>query len=694
MGSTSVIPFRHRLAVRQAAPILAGLGLLLGIVLLYGYMYLRENILKTSQDRVEQISAVAGTGLGHFQRWAEEKNAAVARALEEMGPERALQALGGERGTLDRVISILLTSETSHRVVDIGITAGDGRELTVSYARNSEGRLIRTALWRERRMRLSPLPEETGRPSGPDLPLSPDPFRPGWAAASPFPAEDGRDILMRYTTPLIRADGAGRAFGRVSLSVSMAWLTSLVDSMTGFDRLDAFILSSEGIYLISRDIFSLGNLPELSVRMEEPALTDLGYPMLEGESGTMIVPWDGLDRLAVYMPLAAKGLSLAVLIPEETLSRPLRMLGRQAIVLMLGLILLTAAGLYGITRATLRPVQSLMDTAERLSRGDFTADPPPARKRFFLGRPAAALRLDESGRLIRAANALRLALRQRVEDLTLAAAARERLTSELALARDIQEGVRPKILPQADTLELAASLRSAHPVSSTLYDAFFRSGRSLCCILVDVVAQGIPAALFMGRVMPLLRETLLAGSPPGQSLETVNKILHIGKKAADQPVFAHILAGTLDTMSGLFAWAGAGPSLPVLLRGGKAVNMNSAQGDPLGMRPHSFFQTQSLRLLPGDTLFLATDGLGLTQSPDGIPYREKRLFSFLSAWEGGARRRRSGREGRNAPGNSPGGERLLRAALEDVAAHAAPDEPREDVALLLLHWKGPYGQFP
>jgi sigma-B regulation protein RsbU (phosphoserine phosphatase) len=407
--------------------------------------------------------------------------------------------------------------------------------------------------------------------------------------------------------------------------------------------------------------------------------------MLAGESGNTILAWDGLDRLALYMPLAAKGLSLALLIPEEALSRPLKMLGRQIIVLVLGLALLTAAGLYGITRATLHPVRSLMNMAERLSRGDFTANPPPARNRFFPGKPGAALRLDEPGRLMRAADILRLALRQRLEDLTLAAAARERLTSELALAREIQEGVRPRILPQADSLELAALLRGVHPVSTALYDAFFRSGRSLCCVLVDVVAQGIPAALFMGRVMPLLRETLLAGSFPGQSLQTVNAILHIGKSAAEPPIFAHILAGTLDTVSGVFSWASAGPSLPILLRGGKAVTMNSARTDPLGMSPQSSFPTESLRLLPGDALFLATDGLGLARSPEGIPYRDARLFAFLSARATPTRQRATGKEGAE---NAAGGEALLRAVLEDAAAHAAPDDPREDVALLLLRWKG------
>ena len=145
----------------------------------------------------------------------------------------------------------------------------------------------------------------------------------------------------------------------------------------------------------------------------------------------------------------------------------------------------------------------------------------------------------------------------------------------------------------------------------------------------------------------------------------------------------------LDTVSGVFSWAGAGPSLPILLRGGKAVAMNSAQADPLGMRPQSSFPSESLRLLPGDALFLATDGLGLARSPEGIPYRDARLFAFLSARAGARRQRDMEKEGAE---NAAGGEALLRAVLEDAAAHAAPDGPREDVALLLLRWKGLRGK--
>jgi serine phosphatase RsbU (regulator of sigma subunit) len=138
-------------------------------------------------------------------------------------------------------------------------------------------------------------------------------------------------------------------------------------------------------------------------------------------------------------------------------------------------------------------------------------------------------------------------------------------------------------------------------------------------------------------------------------------------------------------VSGVFAWAGAGPSLPILLRGGRATILNSAQEDPLGMRPHSSFPTRSLRLLSGDALFLATDGLGLASSPDGLPYRQTRLFSFLSARADAHRRQPAGGK---KEAEAAWGEGLLRAVLEDVAAHAAPDDPREDVALLLLGWKG------
>ncbi|MDR1360178.1 MAG: SpoIIE family protein phosphatase [Deltaproteobacteria bacterium] len=684
MTKASAIPVWRRLAARQAAPILAGLGLLLGVVLFYGHHYLRENILQTAQDQVRQVSAVAGSVFSLLQRWAEEKNAAVAGALEEMPPDKAALALGRNSGTLDRVLLSLLTLEETHRRFDIAFSAGEGRELAVSYARGAEGQVLKTALWQERAKSFSWAEKSS---AGDRRSFQSGFFRAGWATPVSSPADEDGKILMRYTTPLVWAapDGAVRSLGRVCLTVSMDWLTPLMDSMAGFENLDSFILSSEGIYLISRDISAIGPLPELSARLGEPALETLGGAMLAGEQGSMVIPWGGADRLALYMPVAAKGLSLAMLIPEETLSRPLKMLGRQIIVLTLGLIVLTAAGLYGVTKATLRPVRALLNMAGRLSRGDFAADPPPARKRFFPAASADPARLAEPGRLIRAANSLRLALEQRLGDLTLAAAARERLTSELALARDIQEGVRPRVLPQAETLELAALLRGFHPVNSTLYDAFFRSGRSLCCVLVDVVAQGIPAALFMGRVMPLLRETLLAGGPPGRSLETVNKILLIGKNKPEPPIFAHILAGTLDSVSGVFAWAGAGPSLPVFLRGGRAAILNSAREDPLGLRPDSSFPTRSLRLLPGDALFLATDGLGLVRSPEGVAYRQSRLLAFISARDAAQRLPSAGEE--KAAGAAA--EDLLRAVLEDAAEHAAPDSPGEDAALLMLRWKGP-----
>ncbi|MDR2162205.1 MAG: SpoIIE family protein phosphatase [Desulfovibrio sp.] len=692
MAEISSIPFRHRLAVRQTLPVLASLALLLGAVLLGGYWYMRENILHTVRDRVRQISEATAFAYDHFRGRAEEKVAAVARFLEEMEPELAARELGREDSSLSRIIAAHLASEPFHLALVLTVAAEDGGWVEAAYARSPEDSSRITVLWREQKASLqSGGQNQTAGPEEDRWRLLPPGFsgsgRPDHAL---LPAEN-RNVLMLHTTPLLRRKpgGAPRPLGSLSLIVSMAWLAPIVGSMVSINQTDALILSSGGAYLAPKNVYYAGTLLDLSEDMGEPALQELGRSMLAGESGSMVIPWNGAERLALYLPLAAQGISLAVLIPENILTRPVKMLNRQILALMLGLFFLAAAGLYAITRSMLRPVRSLMGMAERLSRRDFRADPPAGRKLSFWSAAAAAPPPDEPGRLIRAANALRLTLKQRVEDLTLVAEARERLTGELALARCIQNGVRPKTLPRTKTLETAALLRTAQPVSSTLYDAFFRTGNNLCCILVDVVAKGIPAALFLGRVMPLLRETLLAGASPGRSLETVNKVLFLGKKRTEPAIFAHVLAGTLDAGSGLFTWAGAGPSLPILLRGG-ARTLDGSRGDPLGLRPYSFFPSHSLFLQPEDSLFLATDGLGLVASPQGVLYREKRLASSLSEWQAVPGQVGGGPAGgdRRKEAEILQGDAFLRRLLKDVADHAYPDDLPEDIAMMLILWKG------
>src|SRR5205807_6644669 len=82
---------------------------------------------------------------------------------------------------------------------------------------------------------------------------------------------------------------------------------------------------------------------------------------------------------------------------------------------------------------------------------------------------------------------------------------RERLESELRLARDIQQSLLPQQLPDISGADFAAISRPSEWVGGDYYDVIeLGEGRVLLAI-ADVVGKGVTAALTMSNLQAALR---------------------------------------------------------------------------------------------------------------------------------------------------------------------------------------------
>jgi sigma-B regulation protein RsbU (phosphoserine phosphatase) len=377
----------------------------------------------------------------------------------------------------------------------------------------------------------------------------------------------------------------------------------------------------------------------------------------------MFLRLGGQDVWAVFTPLSIPGFKLGVLMPKNRLFGPLDTL---TVNLSLAGLLLLGLALFSVHRTALvmlRPLEHLREVADRLSQGDIRTPPPPK-------TPTSFFYPDERGRLLQASERLRGALSEQVRDLTLQVLTRERLTSELKLARAIQEGLLPTALPAAATFSASGRLYPARDVCGDMYDCFFVSPdhdpESICCLMGTVAARGIPAALLMGRVMPLLHEAVLSGLSPAAALENANTLLTGYSSAGeDESLFVTMFIGIFDTRDGSMLWASAGQRPPFSSSG----ETFPWSGDiPLGVVPGARYLQQRHVFTPGSALLFCNERLLALRSPDGRMFGEAAILAMLAEH-----------------GNDP--DALLEKLREKLLEHCG-GEMDEDAAILAVRWTG------
>ncbi len=184
---------------------------------------------------------------------------------------------------------------------------------------------------------------------------------------------------------------------------------------------------------------------------------------------------------------------------------------------------------------------------------------------------------------------------------------KEALEHELRLAREIQERILPRRLPTPPGFDLGARMVAAREVGGDFFDVFPLGNDSLGLVVGDACGKGVPAALFMALTRSLLRAEAARAESPAAALRETNQHL---AEISTAGMFITILYGVLTFSTGEFIYARAGHELP-LIWDGSGVQLASvrANGQPLGLLPDPAIDVQTLRLPPGGTLLLFSDGV-------------------------------------------------------------------------------------
>ncbi|MFC4295895.1 CHASE2 domain-containing protein [Novosphingobium tardum] len=189
---------------------------------------------------------------------------------------------------------------------------------------------------------------------------------------------------------------------------------------------------------------------------------------------------------------------------------------------------------------------------------------------------------------------------------------------ELNAARRIQQGM----VPSSDRLGrldqrvgIGAVLRPARSVGGDFYDALMISPDKLLLVIGDVTGKGVPAALYMALSKAVSKSVLSrADGDLGQAMAGLNRELMAD---ADEEMGVTMLVGILDCTNGELALVNAGHENPVVVRKQGAVESLGMRGGPPFCVVDFPYPEERVRLAPGDTLILITDGATEAQDAQG-----------------------------------------------------------------------------
>ncbi len=192
---------------------------------------------------------------------------------------------------------------------------------------------------------------------------------------------------------------------------------------------------------------------------------------------------------------------------------------------------------------------------------------------------------------------------------------------EMQRAREIQQSLLPKEIPQLAGYEVAAAWRPAREVSGDYYDVFKLDERRLGVCIADVVGKGVAAALLMANVQAAVRAYASSAENAAQLCAKVNRLLCENLATGK---FVTFLYGVLDNESRTFDYCNAGHVYPILVSLG-TVRSIEAGGAALGVFPEWKYENASIALKPGDRLLLVTDGITEASDEGEREFGEEKL---------------------------------------------------------------------
>ncbi len=360
---------------------------------------------------------------------------------------------------------------------------------------------------------------------------------------------------------------------------------------------------------------------------------------MQGQTGIQLVEIDGAMNYVAYAKMENANWAFFIIVPQEVVDSPTQQMvnnmneiRQQAsttvrqrlfyttmsmLALLVGAVLVASAISLALSKRIGEPIQKLTAEVSRLQGDnlDFNWDLDTR---------------DETQQLANSFKSLTERMKNYIDDIQRITADKERIDTELSLAKRIQSAMLPAIFPPypgRNEFDIYALMNPAREIGGDFYDIFLIDEDHLSLVISDVSGKGIPAALFMMISKTILQSCAMLGKSPAEILTLTNEALCSNNETE---MFITAWIGILEISTGRLTCANAGHEYPFISHNGKFEMIKDKHGFIIGGLKNMAYSEYSLQLNPGDSIFVYTDGVPEANDPEKKMFGLDRLDAVLN----------------------------------------------------------------
>lgn len=491
------------------------------------------------------------------------------------------------------------------------------------------------------------------------------------------------ELVLSCYIPIISSDN--KLIGVIGADVLLKSINDDIINAQLYGSGKTFLLDKDGKLIAAEGISSQGKNwdEELDTKIitntDDPKMKQLLSEIISGEPGVQIANTENYGKIVIaYAPLKSLGWTLAVIHPLNDIIQPAldfkeridsytsisknsishsifssvyQLVSIFAVIIIVAIILALK-----FSKRLTKPILELNNDVRKIGKGDFQA-----KLHVDTG--------DEIEELAEAFNQMTSDLKEHIDDLQRVTSEKEKISSELTIAREIQHSILPKLFPPFPNrcgLDIFAALESAKEVGGDLYDFMLLDDDHLYICIGDVSGKGVPASLFMAVGKTLLKSTIQRVQDPAKALFHVNNELNSGNDAC---MFITLFCGIFNLRTNELTYSNAGHNPPLIISDEDATFLDFAKAPPLAIMEDIEYHNQTITLDYGCKFLMYTDGVTEAMNASLELYSEERLVNFL----------------KSNPCKTA--EKCISMILKDIALYASEAEQSDDITLICFSYR-------